>query len=128
MVASNQVNNQEATMKKLIFGILIATTLIGGTMAWADDISRDVRDIRQDRRDVWRDSRDIRQDRTNIWNDRRQLRQDIHAGRGNAVAADRAMLRGDRRDLRHDRRDLRRDRWDLRRDRADLRRDLRWRR
>src|SRR5215467_11030779 len=127
--------------------VALWASMAGAQDVWPDrrDIARDVRDIQQDERDLARDNREIREDRADIWRDerdiqqdrrdigrderelhqdRRQLREDMRAGDWGAVARDRAEIRRDRRDLYQDRQELARDERDLRNDRQELRHDL----
>jgi hypothetical protein len=78
-------------MKRTIAGLLLLLGLGSGTM-FADDVSRD--------------RRDIRRDEARIARERRELRRDLYYG--------------DYRDARHEKRELRRDYRDLNRDRRDL--------
>src|SRR5215510_4002531 len=127
--------------------VALWASMAGAQDVWQDrrDIARDVRDIQQDERDLARDNREIREDRADIWRDerdiqqdrrdigrderelrqdRRQLREDMRAGDWGAVARDRAEIRRDRRDFYQDRQELARDERDLRNDRQELRHDL----
>src|SRR5215472_4714508 len=69
--------------------VALWASMAGAQDVWQDrrDIARDVRDIQQDERDLARDNREIREDRADIWRDerdiqqdRRQLREDMRAG------------------------------------------------
>ena len=50
----------------------LAALSFGG--AWAQDVKKDVQDIREDRQDIRKDVRDLHQDR-------RELRHDLHPKR-----------------------------------------------
>src|SRR5262252_1111674 len=113
--------------------VALWASMAGAQDVWQDrrDLARDNREIREDRADSWRDARDIQQDRRDIGRDerelrqdRRQLREDMRAGDWGAVARDRAEIRRDRRDLYQGRQELARDERDLRNDRQELRHDL----
>ena len=115
------------TRTVLLGTVAAALMLAAASPAFADDISRDLRDIRHDRADIYRDRVKLREERAERNYDwRRELRAIQH---GNYWAAEKwdARRRQEQREINGLNRDLYKDRVDLGRDRADLRRDL-WRR
>jgi hypothetical protein len=108
-----------------VIGSLTAALLLAAApSAFADDIGRDIRDIRHDRADIRHDEAVLHADRADRNYDLgREVRAIEH---GNLRAAERwdATRRYEQHQINAFKRDLRQDRWDLARDRADLRRDL----
>src|SRR5215475_5555026 len=114
------------TRTALLGTVAAALMLAAASPAFADDISRDLRDIRHDRADIYRDRVKLREERTERNYDwRRELRAIQH---GNYWAAERwdARRRHEQSEINALGRDLRNDRIDLAKDRARLRRDF-WR-
>jgi hypothetical protein len=107
--------------------VAAALMLAAASPALADDISRDLRDIRHDRADIYRDRVKLREEQAERnYDARREWRAIRH---GNYWAAEMwdARRRQEQREINALGRDLHKDRVDLGKDRADLRRDL-WRR
>src|SRR5262249_6767655 len=97
--------------------VALWASMAGAQDVWQDrrDIARDVRDIQQDERDLARDNREIREDRADIWRDERDIQQDRRD-----IGRDERELRQDRRQLRED---MRAGDWGaVARDRAESRR------
>jgi len=114
------------TRASLIGSVAAALLLTATSSAFAGSISRDLRDIRSDKVDIYRDRVKLREElaeRNYDW--RRELRAIRH---GNYWAAEQwdARRRHEQSEINGLTRDLRNDRIDLAKDRARLRRDF-WR-
>ena len=111
-----------------LFGTVAAALMLAATSpAFADDISRDLRDVRHDRLDIYRDRVKLREELAERNYDlRREWRAVQHGNYGAAQTWD-ARRRHEQSEINALRRDLHKDSVDLAKDRADLRRDL-WRR
>src|SRR6266700_4543917 len=111
-----------------LFGTVAAALMLAATSpAFADDISRDLRDIRHDRLDIHRDRVKLREERAERNYDLRREWRAIQHGHYRAAQIWDARRRHEQSEINALSRDLRKDGVDLARDRADLRHDL-WRR
>jgi hypothetical protein len=107
--------------------VAAALTLAAMSPAFADDISRDLRDIRHDRLDIYRDRVKLREEQAERNYDLRREWRAIQLGHYRAAQKWDTRRRHEQGEINALRRDLHKDGVDLARDRADVRRDL-WRR
>jgi|SRR6516164_7354286 len=109
-----------------LIGSAAAALLFAGTSAAsADEIGRDIRDIRRDRADIRHDVATLREERAERnYALKRELRALVHGNFGATEAWD-ARRRQEQREINGIRGNLYRDRVDLVRDRVDLWRDVR---
>jgi hypothetical protein len=109
----------------LIGSAAAALLFFGASSASADDIGRDIRDIRRDRVDIRHDVAKLQGERAERdYAFKRELRAVLHGNFGAAEVWD-ARRRHEQREVNGIRSDLYHDRVDLARDRTDLRWDLR---
>jgi Sec-independent protein translocase protein TatA len=109
----------------VLIGSAVAALLFGAAPASADDIGRDIRDIRRDRADIRHDLTKFQEERAERdYALKRELRAVLHGNFGAAETWD-ARRRHEQREVNGIRSDLYRDRTDLAGDRAELRWDLR---
>ena len=90
----------------------------------ANNVKKDVKELREDIVDRRQDRRDLNQDKRERREDVRDLRQDIRDGASaGEIKSDRREIRGDTKDIRSDRRELRSDNREIRSDRREIRHD-----